>query len=82
MDVDDGFTITIGEQQFVVSAAHLQLVSPVFRKMLTVEMREKADRKVDIKDTDAYTFGAFLEAISLGKTFYAERKLVLLELDN
>lgn len=74
LDASDEFTITVGEQKFMVSAVRLKQVSPVFRAMLTDEMREKADRKVEIKETDPEEFRCFLEAISLDQTILPNRQ--------
>lgn len=59
----DTFTISVGEQSFVVSAHRLMQVSPVFRAMLTDDTREKAERKVEVEEAEPKQFRAFLEVI-------------------
>jgi hypothetical protein len=67
----DTVTLTIAgkdedeKASFVVPKLDLIRASPVFKRMFTVEMKEKSTGKVDdIKDTNPEEFGEFLKAIS------------------
>jgi hypothetical protein len=61
-------TLTVAgaeKASFTVPKVDLFRASPVFRRMFTVEMKEKASGKVEeIPDTNPEEFGDFLKAIS------------------
>uniref|UniRef100_A0A914HEG2 BTB domain-containing protein n=1 Tax=Globodera rostochiensis TaxID=31243 RepID=A0A914HEG2_GLORO len=61
---DDTFTVHIGDRQITVSAARLMAVSPVFGRMLSVDMEEKKERAVKLEGIDMEQFMEFLDAIS------------------
>uniref|UniRef100_A0A914HUC8 cytidine deaminase n=1 Tax=Globodera rostochiensis TaxID=31243 RepID=A0A914HUC8_GLORO len=63
-DVDDEFVLKVGLEQFTVSKHYLMSVSPVFHKMFSVDMLERAQGEVNLEETNAEEFSAFLEAIS------------------
>jgi hypothetical protein len=52
------------EASFVIPKLNLMQASPVFHRMFTSEMSEKATGEVKIEDTNAEEFGDFLKAIS------------------
>jgi hypothetical protein len=52
------------EASFTVPKYVLMQASPVFHRMFTAEMTEKATGEVKIEDTNAEEFGDFLKAIS------------------
>jgi hypothetical protein len=52
------------EASFTVPKLNLMQASPVFHRMFTAEMTEKATGEVKIEDTSAAEFGDFLKAIS------------------
>jgi hypothetical protein len=52
------------EASFTLPKLNLMQASPVFHRMFTAEMTEKATGEVKIEDTNADEFGDFLKAIS------------------
>ncbi|KAI3414287.1 hypothetical protein GPALN_011744 [Globodera pallida] len=84
---DDDFTVHIGDRQVTVSAHWLMVVSPVVKRMLSVEMKEKQQRTLNLDghDITMEQFMQFLESISFnalhGRTLpNPTNVLVLLEL--
>uniref|UniRef100_A0A914I7T8 BTB domain-containing protein n=1 Tax=Globodera rostochiensis TaxID=31243 RepID=A0A914I7T8_GLORO len=61
---NDDLIVMIGDRQITVSAAQLMSVSPVFDRMLSVEMVEKKRCMVKLEGIEMEQFMAFLEAIS------------------
>uniref|UniRef100_A0A183BIQ3 BTB domain-containing protein n=1 Tax=Globodera pallida TaxID=36090 RepID=A0A183BIQ3_GLOPA len=63
---DDDFTVHIGNSQVTVSASWLMVVSPVIKRMLSVEMKEKQQRSLNLDghDITMEQFMQFLETIS------------------
>uniref|UniRef100_A0A183CN57 BTB domain-containing protein n=1 Tax=Globodera pallida TaxID=36090 RepID=A0A183CN57_GLOPA len=63
---DDDLTVHIGDRQVTVSASWLMSVSPVVKRMLSVEMKEKQQRTLNLDghDITMEQFMQFLESIS------------------
>uniref|UniRef100_A0A914GSQ8 BTB domain-containing protein n=1 Tax=Globodera rostochiensis TaxID=31243 RepID=A0A914GSQ8_GLORO len=63
---DDDLTVHIGDRQVTVSAHWLMFVSPVIERMLSVEMKEKQQRTLNLDghDITMEQFIQFLEFIS------------------
>uniref|UniRef100_A0A183CH36 BTB domain-containing protein n=1 Tax=Globodera pallida TaxID=36090 RepID=A0A183CH36_GLOPA len=63
---DDDLTVHIGDRQVTVSSSWLMVVSPVVKRMLSVEMREKQQRTLNLDGLDITMeqFMQFLESIS------------------
>uniref|UniRef100_A0A914HN85 BTB domain-containing protein n=1 Tax=Globodera rostochiensis TaxID=31243 RepID=A0A914HN85_GLORO len=63
---DDDLTVHIGDRQVTVSSSWLMIVSPVVKRMLSVEMREKQQRTLNLDGLDITMeqFMQFLESIS------------------
>uniref|UniRef100_A0A914GSP9 BTB domain-containing protein n=1 Tax=Globodera rostochiensis TaxID=31243 RepID=A0A914GSP9_GLORO len=49
---DDDLTVHIGDRQVTVSASWLMVVSPVVKRMLSVEMKEKQQRTLNLDATN------------------------------
>jgi hypothetical protein len=64
---------------FTIPKLYLVNASPVFHRMFTAEMTEKATGEVKIKDTTAEEFGDFLKAIS-PKQEHPNRQFLLQQL--
>uniref|UniRef100_A0A914H0R6 BTB domain-containing protein n=1 Tax=Globodera rostochiensis TaxID=31243 RepID=A0A914H0R6_GLORO len=64
---DDDLTVHIDDRQVTVSAHWLMAVSPVVHRMLSVEMKEKQQRSLNLDglDINMEQFNGFLEAISI-----------------
>ncbi|KAI3414288.1 hypothetical protein GPALN_011745 [Globodera pallida] len=62
----DDFTVHIGDRQVTVSAHWLMFISPVVKRMLSVEMKEKQQRTLNLDghDITMEQFMQFLEFIS------------------
>uniref|UniRef100_A0A183C521 BTB_2 domain-containing protein n=1 Tax=Globodera pallida TaxID=36090 RepID=A0A183C521_GLOPA len=60
---DDDLTVHIGDRQVTVSANWLMVVSPVVKRMLSVEMKEKQQRTLNLDghDITMEQFMQFLE---------------------
>ncbi|KAL3090755.1 hypothetical protein niasHT_029974 [Heterodera trifolii] len=63
-DSEDEVVLKVGPEQFTVSKHFLMSVSPVFHKMFSVDMLEKAQGEVSLEETNGEEFSAFLDAIS------------------
>ncbi|KAI3414296.1 hypothetical protein GPALN_011753 [Globodera pallida] len=63
---NDDFTVHIGDRQVTVSASWLMVVSPVVKRMLSVEMKEKQQRTLNLDghDITMEQFMQFLETIN------------------
>ncbi|KAL3069404.1 hypothetical protein niasHS_018129 [Heterodera schachtii] len=66
MPIDDDLTVKIGDKKVILSAHWLMSVSPVIRRMLSTEMREKQQRSLTFDEfgVDMEQFMEFVEAIS------------------
>ena len=63
-DESENMNILVGTECFAVSKHYMMSISPVFDRMLTVEMREKRQNEVILEEISPAEFKAFLEAIS------------------
>ncbi|KAI3418348.1 Ran-binding protein 9 [Globodera pallida] len=63
---DDDLTVHIGDRQVTVSANWLMVVSPVVKRMLSVEMKEKQQRTLNLDghDITMEQFMQFLETVN------------------
>ncbi|KAI3416406.1 hypothetical protein GPALN_005938 [Globodera pallida] len=63
---DDDLTVHIGDRQVTVSARWLMVVSPVVKRMLSVEMKEKQQRTLNLDghDITMEQFMQFLETVN------------------
>uniref|UniRef100_A0A183C5J5 BTB domain-containing protein n=1 Tax=Globodera pallida TaxID=36090 RepID=A0A183C5J5_GLOPA len=63
---DDDLTVHIGHRQVTVSANWLMVVSPVVKRMLSVEMKEKQQRTLNLDghDITMEQFKQFLETVN------------------
>uniref|UniRef100_A0A183BWE5 BTB domain-containing protein n=1 Tax=Globodera pallida TaxID=36090 RepID=A0A183BWE5_GLOPA len=63
---DDDLTVQIGDRHVTVSTSWLTVVSPVVKRMLSVEMKEKQQRtlNLDAHDITMEQFMQFLETIN------------------
>uniref|UniRef100_A0A914I2U8 BTB domain-containing protein n=1 Tax=Globodera rostochiensis TaxID=31243 RepID=A0A914I2U8_GLORO len=63
---DDDLTVHIGDRQVTVSAHWLMVVSPVIERMLSVEMKEKQQRTLNLDDhgITMEQFMQFLETVN------------------
>uniref|UniRef100_A0A914I4E1 BTB domain-containing protein n=1 Tax=Globodera rostochiensis TaxID=31243 RepID=A0A914I4E1_GLORO len=64
---DDDLTVHIGDRRVTVSAHWLMFVSPMVKRMLSVEMKEKQQRSLNLDghDITMEQFIQFVESISL-----------------
>ena len=61
------FTIIVKSKEFKVHKAVLSVRSPVFKMMFLSNMKEAADNKTEITDTEPSTFEKLLDFIYCGK---------------
>ncbi|KAI3416412.1 hypothetical protein GPALN_005944 [Globodera pallida] len=63
---DDDLTVHIGDRKVTVSASWLMVVSPVVKRMLSVEMKEKQQRTLNLDghDITMEQFMQFLETVN------------------
>uniref|UniRef100_A0A183CNK0 BTB domain-containing protein n=1 Tax=Globodera pallida TaxID=36090 RepID=A0A183CNK0_GLOPA len=80
--LDDDLTVNIDDGQVTVSALRLMSVSPMVRRMLSVDMKEKQQRTINLDGLgiNMEQFMEFLEAVSIassGHPYFPNPKNVL-----